>query len=96
MYSVVCCKIESNKHNHYYMFEHLSIEAVNSILPQGMRIIMAAQPDQKIITMKSLEALSDIANGQATKIIVPSNIQDVAGLLSSMSEVVKETKTTKK
>lgn len=39
MYSVVCCKIESNKHNHYYMFEHLSIEAVNSILPQGMRII---------------------------------------------------------
>ena len=48
------------------------------------------------MTLQGFEALKAVADGNATKLIVPSNIQDVAGLLSSMSEVVKETKTTKK
>ena len=49
-----------------------------------------AAPDQKIITMKSLEALSNIANGQATKIIVPSDLQNLAGVAGSVKEFFKD------
>jgi len=59
---------------------------------QGIRIIKAAEPDQKIITMKSLEALSDVANGQATKIIVPSDLQNIATLGTTIKEMMKDEK----
>ena len=59
---------------------------------EGIRIIKAADPDQKIITMKSLEALSDIANGQATKIIVPSDLQNIATLGTTIKEMMKDEK----
>ena len=59
---------------------------------QGIRILKAAEPDQKIITMKSLEALSDIANGQATKIIVPSDLQNIATLGTTIKEMMKDEK----
>ena len=59
---------------------------------EGMRIIMASQPDQKIITMRSLETLSDIANGQATKIIVPSDLQNIATLGTTIKEMMKDDK----
>ena len=55
-----------------------------------------AKPDAAYITLQGFEALKILANGNSTKIIVPSEIQNVAGLLSSMSEVVKDPKTTKK
>ena len=56
---------------------------------EGMRIIMASEPDQKIITMKSLDTLSNIANGQATKIIVPSDLQNIATLGTTIKEMMK-------
>ena len=59
---------------------------------QGIRILKAAEPDQKIIAMKSLEALSDIANGQATKIIVPSDLQNIATLGTTIKEMMKDEK----
>jgi len=59
---------------------------------EGIRIIKAAEPDQKIITMKSLEALSDVANGQATKIIVPSDLQNIATLGTTIKEMMKDEK----
>jgi len=59
---------------------------------QGIRIIKAAEPDQKIIAMKSLEALSDVANGQATKIIVPSDLQNIATLGTTIKEMMKDEK----
>ena len=59
---------------------------------QGIRILKAAEPDQKIITMKSLEALSDVANGQATKIIVPSDLQNIATLGTTIKEMMKDEK----
>ena len=59
---------------------------------QGIRIIMQADPNQKIITMKSLEALSDLANGQATKIIVPSDLQNIATLGTTIKEMMKDEK----
>lgn len=64
---------------------------------QAIELINNAKPSAAYITLQGFEALKVVADGNATKLIVPSNIQDVAGLLSSMSEVVKnETKTTKK
>ena len=42
--------------------------------------------------MKSLEALSDIANGQATKIIVPSDLQNIATLGTTIKEMMKDEK----
>jgi len=59
---------------------------------EGIKIIKAADPDQKILTMKSLEALSDIANGQATKIIVPSDLQNIATLGTTIKEMMKDEK----
>jgi regulator of protease activity HflC (stomatin/prohibitin superfamily) len=59
---------------------------------ESIKILKAAQPDQKIITMKSLEALSDLANGQATKIIVPSDLQNIATLGTTIKEMMKDEK----
>lgn len=59
---------------------------------EGIRIIKEAKPDEKIIAMKSLEALADVANGQATKIIVPSNLQNVATLGTTIKEMLKDEK----
>lgn len=59
---------------------------------EGIKIIKNAAPDEKIITMKSLETLSDVANGHATKIIVPSNLQNIATLGTTIKEMLKDEK----
>lgn len=59
---------------------------------EGIRIIKEASPDQKIITLKSLEALKEISNGQATKIIVPSDLQNIATLGTTIKEMIKDEK----
>ena len=63
---------------------------------QAIDLINSAKPSAAYITLQGFEALKAVADGNATKLIVPSNIQDVAGLLSSMSEVVKGDKPSKK
>ncbi len=62
---------------------------------QAIELINNAKPSAQYMTLQGFEALKRVADGNATKLIVPSNLQDVAGLLSSMAEVVKDTKTTK-
>ena len=59
---------------------------------QGIKIIMSANPDEKIITMKSLEALKEVANGQSTKIIVPSDLQNIATIGTTIKEMIKDEK----
>ena len=59
---------------------------------KGIEILKNAAPDEKIITLKSLEALKDLADGQATKIIVPSNLQDIANLGTVVKEMIKDKK----
>lgn len=59
---------------------------------EGIKIIKNAAPDEKIITMKSLETLSDVANGHATKIIVPSDLQNIATLGTTIKEMLKDEK----
>ena len=63
---------------------------------QAIELINKAKPNAAYITLQGFEALKALANGEATKIIVPSEIQNVAGLLSSMSEVVKDPASNKK
>ncbi len=59
---------------------------------EGIKIIKDANPDQKIITMKSLETLNMMANGQATKIIIPSDLQNIATLGTTIKEMLKDEK----
>jgi len=54
----------------------------------AIRRIIEAKPDAAYVTLQGFEALKVLANGSATKIVVPSNIADVAGLLTSMTEVI--------
>jgi regulator of protease activity HflC (stomatin/prohibitin superfamily) len=54
--------------------------------------IVKAKPDAAYVTLQGYEALKDLAQGEATKIIVPSNIQDVAGLFASVKETITEAK----
>jgi len=59
---------------------------------QGIRLIMSVEPNNKIITMKSLETLEKVANGQATKIIVPSDLQNIATIGTTIKEMIKDEK----
>jgi len=55
---------------------------------EAIERIIAAKPDPAYVTLQGFEALKVLANGQSTKIVVPSNIADVAGLLTSLTEVI--------
>ena len=57
---------------------------------RAVELINSSSPSASYITLQGFEALKVLANGKATKIIVPSEIQNVSGLLASMSEVVKK------
>ena len=53
-------------------------------------MINEANPGEGVVALKSLESLEKVANGQATKIIIPSEIQNVAGLVASIKGVAEE------
>ena len=67
-----------------------AIRAVQEANADGIRLIKEAGADSSVITLKSLEAFAKAADGKATKIIIPSEIQGVAGLTKSLIEVAKE------
>ena len=53
-------------------------------------LLNEASPNNQVLTLKSLEALQKVADGQATKIIVPSEIQNLAGLVASVKELAEK------
>ncbi|HBG13596.1 MULTISPECIES: SPFH domain-containing protein [Clostridia] len=65
----------------------LKIQQANA---DGIRMVKAAGADQAVLVLKSLEAFKTIADGKATKIIIPSEIQGLAGLVSSITEIPKD------
>jgi len=67
-----------------------AILMINQATADGLSLIKAAQLDDSVIKLKSLEAFEKAADGQATKIIIPSEIQGLAGLASSVKEFIKE------
>ena len=65
----------------------LKIQQANA---DGLRMLKEAAPDESVIQLKSLEAFAKAADGKATKIIIPSEIQGLAGLAKSVVEVGKD------
>ena len=67
----------------------LKVQKANA---EGLRMIKDAGADSAVLTLKSLEALAKVADGKSTKIIIPSEIQGLAGLATSLKEIVTEDK----
>lgn len=64
-----------------------AIRAVQRATADGIRYIKEAGADQAVLQLKSLEAFQAAADGKANKIIIPSDIQGIAGLVKSISEI---------
>lgn len=72
--------------------EAQAILAVQEATARGLTMIKNVGADQGLISIKSLETLAKVADGRATKIIIPSEIQGLAGLAASLKEMVKDDK----
>ncbi len=64
--------------------------AIQQANADGLRFLKEAAPDSAVLQLKSLEAFTKAADGKATKIIIPSEIQGMAGLTKSIAEIAKE------
>ena len=64
-----------------------AIMKVQQANADGIRFLKEAGADEAVLTMKSLEAFAKAADGKATKIIIPSEIQSIAGLVKSVTEI---------
>lgn len=69
-----------------------AIIKLNQAEAESIKLLREAKADASVISLKSLEAVAKMADGQATKIIVPSNLQDVASITSTVSEMLKDNK----
>ena len=67
----------------------LKVQSANA---EGIRMIREAGADEAVLTLKSLEAFAKAADGKATKLIIPSEISGIAGLASSLTEIVTKDK----
>ena len=69
-----------------------AILAVQKATAEAMRLLNEACPNDQVIKLKALEAMQKVADGKATKIIIPSDLQGLAGLANGLVESVKEPK----
>lgn len=67
-----------------------AILKVQQAIAEGIKMVNEASPSKEVIALKSLEALIQVGNGQSTKIIIPSEIQNIASLVTSVTELAKE------
>jgi len=70
--------------------EAQAILNVQKATADGLNMLKSVNADEPLIRLKSLEALAKVADGQATKIIIPSEIQNLAGLVTGISELIKK------
>ncbi len=70
--------------------EAKAIETVQRAVADGIVMLNEANPQQNVLTIKSLDAFAKAADGKATKIIIPSQIQSIAGLAASLKEIVSD------
>ena len=68
--------------------EAQAIMEVQKALADSIRLLNEAAPNDKVLALKSLEALQKVADGKATKLIIPSEIQNLTGLLAAAKETV--------
>ena len=73
--------------------EAKAILAVNEATAEGLKLLNQAAPTDPVVRLKALEAFAAAADGQATKIIIPSEIQGLAGLATAFTEVLNDGKT---
>ncbi|MBR4020736.1 MAG: peptidase, partial [Firmicutes bacterium] len=66
-----------------------AIRMVQQATADGIKMLVESQPNKEVIALQSLEAFEKAADGQATKIIIPSEIAGLAGLATSVTELVK-------
>ena len=66
-----------------------AILSVQKATAEGLEMLKKAAVDDGVVKIKSLEALEKVANGQSTKIIIPSDLQNLAGLGVALKEIVK-------
>ncbi len=69
-----------------------AILKVQKATAEGLKMLNEASPTKEVLSIKSLEAFTKAADGKATKIIIPSDIQGLAGLATSVSEIMKSDK----
>lgn len=69
-----------------------AIMMVQKAMADSIKILNEAAPSEQVLTIKSLEAFAKAADGKATKIIIPSNLQGVAGLTTTFAEIMNESK----
>lgn len=69
-----------------------AILKVQNAIAEGLKLINEANPTDKAITLKSFEALQKIADGKATKLIIPSDLQNLASVAATVKEAVTDTK----
>ena len=67
-----------------------AIMKVREATAQSLYRLKQAEADEAVIRIRSLEALEKMADGQATKIIIPSELQGLAGTLAGLSEIVEK------
>ena len=72
--------------------EAQAIRAVQQALADSLALLNEKAPNDQVLKLKALEAMQKVADGKATKIIIPSEIQGLAGLASGITEAVKEAK----
>ena len=70
--------------------EAQAILEVQKATAEGLRMLNEANPTEAVVAIKSLEAFAKAADGRATKIIIPSDIQGLAGLATSIKELVSD------
>ena len=63
---------------------------VQNAKAEGLKMLKEAKMDDTVLKLRSLEAFEVAANGQATKLIIPSEIQNMAGIVSSITEIAKK------
>ena len=72
--------------------EAQAILAVQKAMADSLALLNEQAPNDQVIKLKALEAMQKVADGKATKIIIPSEIQGLAGLAAGLTEAAKETK----
>ena len=72
--------------------EAAAIIKINEATAEGLKLLKEAKIDDAVLKLKSYEALVDVANGQSTKIIVPSDLQNIATIGTTIAEAMKDEK----
>ena len=72
--------------------EAQAILAVQKANADAIRLLNEAMPSDKVLAIRSLEALAKVANGKATKIIIPSELQNLGGVVPSIKELMTDPK----